>query len=144
MIVIIACGGVKREVGRWQAERLYTGTYFRVALETAIALTRGDRSAIRILSGKHGLLELNTMLAPYEQRIDAPGAVTDATIRAQAEAQGLLAETDVRALCGSAYVARLRKVWPHLLAPLEGVGGIGYQMAALRVMGRVQTGLGGM
>lgn len=133
MLVVIPCGGKKMPGGPYQAQDLYTGPYFRACLRAALAET-ADRSQVRILSGKWGLLRLTDTVAPYEQRIDGPGAVSLETVREQATTQGILAPGRVLALCAGPYVKIVRAVWPDAETPLVGVGGIGYQLSVLKGM----------
>lgn len=56
------------------ARHLYTGTQFRHTLRAVEAMLEpGDR--VLVLSALHGLVALDTVLHPYEQRMGAPGSV---------------------------------------------------------------------
>lgn len=130
MIVVIPCGGKKRP-GRHRAFRLYTGVYFRESLAAALKLAPKDR--IFILSGKHGLLPLDQEVDSYEQRIDAPGAITAPEVHAQAERLGILAEPDVVVLAGSVYAGIAKTVWPQCRLPCLGLpGSLGGQRRLFR------------
>lgn len=127
-VVVVACGGRKAD-GPAAAGELYVGSYHRVMRRAADALT-ADGGRVLILSGRYGLVSLDEVLAPYEQRIGTPGAVDAATVRAQAEALGV-ADAAVTILGGRAYVDAAREVWADAEAPLAGSRGIGEQLARL-------------
>lgn len=128
-LVIIPCGKAKAAAPE-PAAALYTGGYFRACLAYARTLTDDDH--IRILSGKHGLLRLTDVVAPYEQRIDKPGAVPADVVLAQAIVRGLRGCRPVTALTGKAYGRVVRRVWPHAVFPLDGVpNGMGGRLAWL-------------
>jgi len=58
---VIACSATKLTTAA-PAERLYTGALFRLAL--SVAKQRCQR--VRILSAKHGVLRLDTVVEPYD------------------------------------------------------------------------------
>lgn len=66
-IVLIACGAGKRTC-RSKACELYTGSLFTKSLQYAQSLT-SDKN-IYILSAKHHLLALNTMVKPYNKTLN--------------------------------------------------------------------------
>ncbi|WP_052424119.1 DUF6884 domain-containing protein [Nonomuraea candida] len=115
--MIVPCGGKKADTAA-PAGELYVGSYHRAARRAADALTSGG-GRVLILSALHGLVELDTMLEPYELRAGQAGTVTGETLRAQAAAFGI-ADADVAVLGGRAYVELARQVWPTLSAPMEG------------------------
>lgn len=129
MVVVIPCGGKKRP-GRWKAGMLYQGIYFQEALAAALRLTTKDR--IFILSGKHGLLRLDQEVDSYEQRIDAPGAITAHAVAEQAAALGIDREPSVVVLAGSVYAGIVKTIWPDAQTPLLGLDGLGGQRKYLR------------
>lgn len=130
MLILIPCGAKKREV-QSPARELYLGDMFRMTLRAAETIAGEKGGRILILSGRHGLLELDQVVAPYEQRIDQPGAVSSEAVRRQAEDLGLLDEAEVLVLAGKAYSETAQKVWPHARTPLCGLRGIGYQRQVL-------------
>lgn len=65
-LLIISCGDVKRE-GTYKAEELYVGLMFRKRLKFARSLK--DIHKIMILSGKYGLIELDTLITTYNQKL---------------------------------------------------------------------------
>lgn len=128
MIVIIPCGGKKRlEMSR--ARDLYIGPYFKACLRYSLYLVEPER--VYILSALHGLLILDEEVEPYDLRMGQPGCVRVDQIRHRATEFELLNE-EVIALGGREYTGRCLQVWPHALTPLEGVGGIGKQLAWLK------------
>lgn len=127
-LVVIACGKAK-QTRPARALDLYTGSFFREVLAYARTLTPDPR--IVVLSGKHGLLRYDRVIAPYEQRMDKPGAITAEQVAAQARALGLSHELNVVGLVGEAggYAAAVRAVWPHARLPLGEVpDGVGHKM----------------
>ena len=126
-VVIVACGGRKLDRPA-PAGDLYTGSYHAACRRAAAA--RGGR--VFILSALHGLLPLDRVVAPYEQRMGAPGAITARQVRDQAVALGIAGASRVTVLAGRAYAELARKVWPAIEWPLDGTGGIGEQLARLK------------
>src|SRR5271170_4194379 len=64
-IVLVACGKRKGN-SRAKARYLYQGELFQKSLAYAQSL---ERVAIYILSAKHGLLDLDTEIDPYDQTL---------------------------------------------------------------------------
>ena len=105
-----------------------TGPYFQACLQAAVAIA--PRSQVLIISARHGLLGLDDgPIAPYEQLPGRPGAVTPATLRAQATARGITGYP-VTALCGARYARLAEQVWADVATPLAGLG-IGRQRQEL-------------
>ncbi|HKA75323.1 MAG TPA: hypothetical protein VKE26_26205 [Xanthobacteraceae bacterium] len=125
-LILLACGA-KKQTCPVPAGELYTGAYFQACRQVALNLPHDQ---MRIVSARHGLLRLQEMVAPYDQRLGQPGAVTSADLYQQAVAQQLLGARTVLVLGGQAYVAIVRSVWPRVEHPLH--GGIGQQLAQLR------------
>lgn len=126
-LAVVACGAAKLNRAAPAAE-LYTGSYFRAALAAARAMA-GPR--VLILSARHGLLDPSTVLDPYEQRIDQPGAISAAELRHQAAALDVRGARVVHVLAGRAYARAAAQVWPWARPELAGCPGIGYQLARL-------------
>lgn len=127
-IVIIACGARKREHPA-AAKDLYISAYHRLSLRAALAVTAPDN--IRILSGLHGLLDLDTVVDPYDIRLGDPGSVTADQIVDQAADGGILDAPHVIALAGKQYSRMVTETWSHALTPLAGSRGIGDQQHRL-------------
>lgn len=75
-IVIIPCTGAKLPHPAPAAE-LYTGATFPGALAAARRLAGADGTVL-ILSALHGLLELDTIVEPYDVKMGDPGAIDNA------------------------------------------------------------------
>ncbi|NHU44968.1 hypothetical protein G9373_19795 [Rhodococcus sp. A14] len=127
-LVIVPCGA-RKTVDPTPAGAHYLGTYHRLCQQAARRLAPLDN--IRILSGLHGLLDLDTVIAPYEMRFGEPGSDIADTVHEQAAAQGLLDAEDVAVLAGRDYSRILTSVWPHARTPLTGSRGIGEQQQRL-------------
>lgn len=130
-LAVVACGAAKLDHAA-PARDLYTGQHFRLALAAAEAIT----PRVVILSARYGLLPLDAVAEPYEQRIDQPGAITADELRHQAAALDLRGARDVRVLAGAAYFHAARAVWPWARHELAGCPGIGYQRARLAQLAR--------
>jgi hypothetical protein len=130
-LAVIPCGARKlRE--RAPARDLYTGPYFRAALAWAESVTGGDPKRVLILSARYGFIRPWMVRAPYEQRMDKPGAISVGRLRGQAHYGYRLDDhPHVLAVGGAAYLDAVRAVWPHAVAPFEGLP-LGHQLAALR------------
>ena len=129
-VVLIACASKKREVPA-PARDLYLSALFMKSLAYADSL---EPDAIYILSAKHGLLEQDEVVAPYDETLNDKSA---AEVRAWAEwVRGQLeAKTDPKLdhytiLAGMSYRKYLVTHLAHVLVPLEGLG-IGKQLQRL-------------
>jgi hypothetical protein len=98
-VAVIQCSGAKLDRPA-PAGELYTGTLHR--LEAAAARSTGHRTVI--LSALHGIVDVDQVVAPYEQRIDQPGAIDVAELAAQLVAAG---RPRLVALTSKAYTAAL-------------------------------------
>lgn len=129
-LVIIPCGGAKRTED-CPAGEMYIGGYHRAC--QAYALSLAPLEEVLILSAKHGLLRLGDIISPYELRMGQPGSVMARIVKAQAQRLRVADWSgDVIALGGKRYIAVCKVIWPDCLTPLEGVGGIGKQMAWMK------------
>jgi hypothetical protein len=145
LIYVIPCGGAKLDHPA-PARDLYLGQHFRHALTNVERLAALDeqegRGPVRvlILSARHGLVELDTVLDPYEQRINAPGAVTAADLTAQALALGIDWGAEVYAVLPRPYLVRLdqalRELDVYVQDIYEGTASIGEQRRVLSIIGR--------
>ncbi len=134
-VVVISCGGAKASEPA-PASELYVGSYFRAALRAARALTADDR--ILVLSARYGFVRLSSTIAPYEQRITEPGAISPARLAATARAHRIPASAEVVLLAPKAYVAAARTVWPEARSLLDGTAGMGEQMARFAALARTE------
>ncbi|WP_280394299.1 DUF6884 domain-containing protein [Nocardia brasiliensis] len=121
--LVIASCGAKKAPAACAAAVLYAGSYAQMCLRAAWQLA-ADAADIRILSARHGLLRLTTVIEPYDTRLSDYDAITTEQLHAQATATGLL-HRPVTVLAGAEYTRLVREVWPHAEAPLLGSRGIG-------------------
>jgi hypothetical protein len=126
-MVVIGCGQVKADHAD-RAEVFYTGSFFALCLKTAKRLAATDR--IFILSGKHGLIGLDTILVPYDHKMEKDAAGMAWKVTLQAKRFGVEHESPVCLLSGN-YVDVCRRVWPRATFPLAGLKGIGYMRRKL-------------
>lgn len=131
--MIVPCGATKDPTpAKIPARHRYTGTYHRLGLRAAAALTGPNTT--RILSARFGLMTLHRLVEPYNLRLGQPGAITADQLREQAADQGLLDHRNVVLLGGRDYTALAQRVWPHAHTPLAGTKGIGEQQQRLVAM----------
>lgn len=146
---VIPCGGGKLDRAA-PARDLYTGSLFRHALVNVERLAAMDvdegrgPARVLILSALHGLVELDTVLEPYDQRMDKPGAIGVEELAAQALAYGIDwredRPTDVYAFLPRPYLARLdaalRTLDVYVQDVYEAARGNGDQRRTLSIVGR--------
>lgn len=132
-VVVVPCGGRKLRTPA-PAGDLYVGSYHRACRRAAAALA--PRQTL-ILSARHGLVDLDQVLAPYDMTLGDPDAVTADHVAAQADQLGLRYAPGVVVLAGRRYVAAIRLAWPHALDPLAGSRSMGEQLARLAVIARL-------
>lgn len=133
---VIPCGAAK-VVEPAPARYLYIGRMFRhtlTAVERLVALDEAEGNGparVLILSARHGLVDLDRVLAPYDMRMRDAGAVTAEALTAQATALGIVDR--VYAFVPRAYLARLDAALQPLGVAVqdvyEGCRGIGDQRA---------------
>ena len=132
-LVVVPCGGRKLSAAA-PAGELYVGSYHRACRRAAAALA--PRRTL-ILSARHGLVDLDQVLAPYDTTFSDPDAVTADHVADQADQLGLRAAPGVVLLAGRRYVAATRLAWPHALDPLAGSRSMGEQLARLAAISRL-------
>lgn len=142
---IIPCGAGKLDRAA-PARHLYTGSMFRHALTNVQRLAAQDVAdgcgpvRVLILSARHGLVELDTVLQPYEQRMDRPGSASAQTLADQAAGLGIDWGAQVYAFLPRPYLARLdealRTLDVYVQDVYEACGGIGDQRRVLSIAGR--------
>lgn len=128
LVVVVPCGARKLPHPA-AAGDLYTGSFHKAARRAAAALTAAGGTTL-IVSALHGLLALEDPVAPYDQQIGRPGAVTGADVRRQVLDRDL-ADADAVLLTPAAYTRILLQAWPAATAVLAGTSGIGQQLAIL-------------
>jgi len=127
-IIVIPCGGAK-VAHRAPAHELYTGSMFRDQLNTALQLA--PAANIRILSAKHGLLQLDELVDPYDLKMGDAGSISVEELSAQLSE--LDDELELEALLPKTYAAKLEAATDRpVLNYFAGTRGIGYQKAILR------------
>lgn len=133
--VIIPCSGDKLDHAA-PARDLYTGTMFRHTLAAAEktatdARADGENAIVLVLSARYGLVTLDRVLDPYEQRMDQPGAIPAIEVARQALALGIDWGDEVYAFLPAAYFKVLHEaLWAIDVYPqpvYEAAPGIGYQ-----------------
>lgn len=136
VVYVVPCGAAKLDTAA-PARELYTGSHFRNTLATAEAMAAEDGGLVLILSAKLGLIELDTVVAPYDVKMGDADAITPAGIRNTAVELGLdELDPELYALLPSAYFTALALA----LEPLgmfaadvyEAAPGIGYQRGTVR------------
>ena len=129
MVVIVACGKSKVDAPTAPIGRLYKGGYFMDCRNWAESVAPGEWL---ILSAKHDLRRQDDVVETYDLKMGQPGSVTADTVRAQAEALGIIDETDVLLIGGQLYATLLAEVWPTVRAPFYQFGSFGDQRKALQ------------
>lgn len=134
------------------AHRLYTGAQFRRALsvlrtQADLTARRDLRTRVLILSRHYGLLDPDTLIAPYEQPHTRTAALTPEALAAQlADLAGPHRHVTIHAYTTRAHIAVLRaaisKVTTDILVALEDTfataHGIGYQNHLISQLRREQ------
>lgn len=127
-IVVIACGAAKLDRPA-PASELYTSGHFTLMLRAARRLADTQGGRVLVLSARYGLVELDTVLDPYDVKMGGAGCVTPEILAGQLVALG---PSSITTLLPHAYAAALDHA-----AELAGGGdlidlfadapGIGYQ-----------------
>lgn len=147
-LVIIPCAAAKVDAPA-AARDLYDSANFRHALRAAeaTAADQGD-TKVMILSAEHGLVELDTVLAPYDTKMGRKGAVAVEVIIDQLVS---LAPATITSMLPSAYFQPIWEAvtfineegsdedpWIALMDVYEASPGIGFQRGTssslLRIM----------
>lgn len=141
VLVVVPCSAAKH----WQpapAGELYTGSFYKLARAAGDALVERLGGRVVILSALHGLLELEQLVEPYDQRMGEPGSVAPSTVALQLvqQLQGAGAQLHtVVALLPRGYRVVLEQAVeqlpvaarPRVVDVLEGAAGVGYQRQRL-------------
>jgi hypothetical protein len=150
-LVIIPCAAAKLDVPA-AARDLYASDNFKHMLAAAEAHAADDAAyfghttKVMILSAEHGLLDLDTVVAPYDTKMGDKGCITADVVRDQLIA---LAPEAVAAMLPSAYFQRLWEAvtdlnengadtdpWIDLSNAYEAAPGIGYQRGVASALAR--------
>lgn len=127
MIVFIGCTKLKADK-RCEAEQLYKSTLFKYALSYAKKL---KPRKIYILSAKHGVLELNDIVSPYNETLNTK-TKKEKQLWAykcyyQLTKKNINFEEEVVWLCGENYREYLIRKFTNNKIPIKGLG-IGEQL----------------
>lgn len=117
-LIVVSCGSAKTDYTT-NAEHLYIGTPFKLAIKYAKSLVPRDQ--IRILSAKYGLLKLDDLAEPYRLRMGKPGSIVSNKVKSQAIAQGISSAPKVVVFGGIDYYNLCAEVWPHAQRLYEGI-----------------------
>lgn len=127
-IVVIPCGAQKLDEPA-PAGELYTSQHFQLVLRAARRVAEEQAGRVLILSARHGLVDPDAVLAPYDVKMGDPETITPAAIAGQLRA---IRPTTITTLLPRAYGQALDEA-----AELAGAGdlidlyadapGIGYQ-----------------
>jgi hypothetical protein len=126
-IIIIPCG-FKKRTGVHKAVDLYIGPYFKSNLRWARNYVKD--SDILILSAKHGLLDLDRVILPYDLKMGETGDVSVESLKLQAEQRGIV-DYEVFALGGKTYTDKLEKIFNNISLPMKGLS-LGYAMQRVK------------
>ena len=112
MDIIVACGKIKVNHPA-KARDLYIGQHYALTLELAKKWASVEN--IYIFSAKHGVVSSDTILEPYEQVLQKPGAISLREL--QKQIQNL--SSPIWYLGGRDYLRRLLKLRNDIIAPLQ-------------------------
>jgi hypothetical protein len=101
-VCLVGCGGQKLDHAA-PARDLYTGPLFRSSLRCAMRPLGFEFDRVYIASAKHGLVELDQVLEPYDQRLQSYVKDTPAGREALVWARGILEQLNLRRPAGSLY-----------------------------------------
>ena len=119
-VYVVPCGAAKLDHAA-PASDLYIGGQFRYVLNAALELADGDRNRVRILSALHGLLELDTVVAPYDVKMGQAGSITARKVRGQLNAIKRNTDLHLVALTPNAYSNKLTAAVNDATQPMQGV-----------------------
>ena len=121
MIVFISCSKTKASK-KSKAKDLYTSTLFKYSLKYAEKL-KPDK--IYILSAKHGVLELEDKIYPYDKTLNS---MSDKTIKRwsylcyqQLKDKGIDFDEEVIFLTGESYHKYIKQLFKNKSFPMQGL-----------------------
>lgn len=130
-LVIVPCSRAKLDTAA-PAGHLYTGPLHAAARRAAERLSA---RRVLVLSARHGLVDLNTVIEPYDLAMGEPGSVTTETLGRQAAAMGEPPNTPaVILLLPRAYAQAVADLWPGARNPLAGARSRGEQLRRLAAL----------
>lgn len=137
VLVLIPCAAKKLAIGA-PARDLYASDHFKLALRAAEARAGAVGARVAILSARHGLVNLERVLAPYDCSWGDPDAIAGEQVATHLSVQQV---STIEALLPSRYLAVVqealhiieRRGGPRieLVNLYAGAAGIGYQRAVL-------------
>ena len=122
-IILISCGA-KKEKTPQKAEDLYIGGYFKKALLYAKYLSNKNDAEIFILSAKHGVLELNEIIKPYDLTLNGKNEKYKKawSYKVIKQLQCKIQKTDkIIFLAGENYIKYLKTYYKNYEEPLKGL-----------------------
>lgn len=146
-LVVIPCAAAKLDTAA-AARDLYASDNFAHMLRSAQAYAADeDNAKVMILSAEHGLLDLDTVVAPYDTKMGDAGCIDADVVRAQ------LIELAPAAIVSMLPAAYYRRVWAavsdinengadtdpwiDLMDAYEAAPGIGYQRGVASALARI-------
>ncbi|MDD4865683.1 MAG: hypothetical protein PHQ28_00695 [Mycobacterium sp.] len=135
-LVLIPCGAGKRTTGARACE-LYTSDHFRLALRAARARVRSGDTRAMIFSAKHGLVQFERVLAPYDvtfgqsDAIDADFVARQLLVQHVSVVEALLPRRYLAVLREAVGIAARRGCHIEIVDRYADAPGIGYQRAVL-------------
>lgn len=128
-VALVACSAAKRAVAS-AASELYVGQLFR----RAVAYARAQLDGFVVLSGKHGVLAPEQLVAPYDQRVPsgAERAAWGERVLEQLRARFAPELTTFVLLCGRDYRRAVEHSEFRTVNPLSGLRGIGEMLRWLQ------------
>ena len=122
-IILISCGA-KKEKTPQKAEDLYIGGYFKKTLLYARYLSNKNGADIYILSAKHGILELNEIIKPYDLTLNNKNERYQKSwsYKVITQLQCKIKKTDkIIFLAGENYIKYLKMYYKNYEEPLKGL-----------------------
>lgn len=117
-LAVVPCGRAKLPSAA-PARQLYTGHHFRYVLDRVEqAAADGGTALVRILSGRHGLLDPDTVAEPYDLTMNDPGSILASRLAGQLEVLTAEAGIAITTFLPCAYLARLRAAVDLLPRPV--------------------------
>ncbi|UJQ86545.1 hypothetical protein SEA_PENGUINLOVER67_23 [Mycobacterium phage PenguinLover67] len=151
-LVIIPCAAAKLDRPAPAAE-LYSSANFRHMLTAAIvtaadiAVQTGEAAKVMILSAEHGLVDLDTELAPYDTKMGQAGCIGTELVTDQLVE---LAPASITSMLPAAYFQRVWEAvsfineegsdedpWIELMDAYEAAPGIGFQRGVASALVRI-------
>lgn len=128
MIYIVGCGKQKL-THRSYVKDMYTGSLFKAAYK--YAEKRAQKQNIFIISAKYGLISINTVIAPYNEKMGINASITAEKVREQALNFGIINQP-ITILASKKYCDFLGGIFTNQITlPLKGLA-LGYSIQFLK------------